>query len=49
MIEKPKFMNNESLYDYDEEGEVILTEKGMKDPETVKEFIQFKIDLELYK
>lgn len=45
MITKPKFMEDESNYDYDEDDEIILTEKGLKDAEVVKEYTQFIKDL----
>ena len=41
MIEKePDFMKDETLFDYTEEG-IVLTEKGLKDPKTVSEYIEF--------
>lgn len=45
-IDEPKFMKDESLYTIDEKEGIILTDKGMKDKEVVKEFIKFKIELQ---
>lgn len=41
-------MKDKTLYTFDDEEGIVLTDKGMKDPEIIKEFIQFKIDLELH-
>lgn len=49
MILKPKFMEDKSNYDYDEDDNIILTEKGKKDEEVVKDYLKFLKELVLYR
>lgn len=48
MIAMPKFMEDETLYTITEEG-IVLTEKGLKDPKVVKEYLTFIRDLIEYR
>lgn len=48
MIVKPYFMEDETLFEYTDDG-IILTEKGKKDKEVVKEYQQFLKDLKEYR